>query len=137
MSASFELGVLNDAKLINEKLIVELKIFEYQDKINVEWKHAYIKLINDEGVAVKIQLYNTYNDTITDVLVNKNSFEFTLHVGKKNTMKITGNKKGDRFFVEGVGLWWSAIFNKWIKIEWYLINERTLQPLREIFLINL
>ncbi len=136
ISTSFTMEILNDEKLCNDELVVGLKIFDYRGKIHAEWKHIYIKLLNG-GIAARIQLYTSFNDTISDVLVDENYFQFILHFGKGKTVKIKGTKKIVDYYVEGTGSWWSDLLNKKVKVKWHSIDKDIIPLLREVFLISL
>ena len=119
--ASFQMKVLYDGWPCNDSLLVSLKIYSDQDKTNAKWKHAYNKF-DESGIGVRIQYFTTSNDTMTDLEVCENSFNFTLHYDMKSSLKIVGTEKDGDYHVDGIGLWWDNILKRDVNIKFYSID---------------
>ena len=120
--------VFNDGLPSDDTLFVSLKIYSDQGEIRAKWKHAYYKLFDETGIGVRIQQFSTSNDTITDLELKKDRFEFTLHYDLKSPLKVVGNRIGESYHVEGVGLWWSENSKKNVKIRWCSVDQLNITP---------
>ena len=78
--------------------------------------------VDESGIGVRIQHCTTSNDTITNLKVSKNSFQFTLYYDTKSPLKIIGTEKEGDYHIEGIGLWWDDILKKEVNIKWYSIH---------------
>ena len=120
--ATFQMKVLYDGLPCNDSVLVSLKIYSDQDKIHAKWIHAYSKLFEESGVGVRIQQFTTFNDTITNLEVGKNSFELTLHYDTEAPLKISATEKNGHYHIEGIGFWWDDIFKRKVRVKWYSID---------------
>lgn len=105
IEATFQMKVLYDGVPCEDSVLVSLKIYSDQDTIHAKWKHAYFKLFEKSGVGVRLQHFTTFNDTITDLNVEENSFSFNLHYDVEAPLKMVGTEKNDRYYLEGIGFW--------------------------------
>ncbi len=50
---SFKMEILDDGKLSEAKMLVELRIFDYDgDNIYVDWNHVYIKPVHETKTVI-------------------------------------------------------------------------------------
>ena len=119
ISTTFKMKVLYDGLPSDESLFVSLKIYSSDDKIHAKWVHAYFKLFEETGVGMRIQQFTTFNDSITDLEVDDNSFEFNLHFNQKSPLKIVGTEKNNDYYLEGIGFWWDDTANRKVKVKWH------------------
>jgi len=126
--ATFQMKVFNDGWSCDESLLVSLKIYNYQNQIKAKWTHAYYKLFDESGIGVRIQQFTTSNDTITDLEVGENSFEFNLHYDQETPLKIIGMRISDNYHVEGMGVWWSANLGKMVNVKWFSVDQINIVP---------
>ena len=128
IAATFQMKVFNDGMPSDDTIFVSLKIYSDKDEIRAKWVHAYYKLFDETGMGVRIQQFTTSNDTITNLEVNKNRFEFTLHYDLNATLKVVGTRLSVSYHVEGKGLWWSENVGKIVKVEWCSIDQVNISP---------
>ena len=126
--ATFQMKVFIDGLPSDDTLFVTLKIYSVQGEIRAKWAHAYYKLFDETGIGVRFQQFTTANDTITELEVNENKFAFTLHYDVKSPLKIVGNRIGDSYHVEGVGIWWKENFRKNVKVRWCSVDQLNITP---------
>lgn len=136
----FKIKIIDDGKLSQDKMLVELRIYNHGDKIYVTWDHVYISPQDDlKKVILKAQHYSVQEGTITDVIATQNHFSFKIDVSTSlfagRTVQVVGNKEEGAFkySVEGSALWWSDILNRKIKTEWRSTNRKFILPYKEVF----
>ncbi len=133
---NFKMEIMDDGQLSEDKMIVTLEILGNTYEPYVAWNHVYIKPIHDEKrVVLKAQHFSTVEGSVKDVIVNKNSFSFTIFWGVGRSAQIVGIKKGgqDNYSIEASALWWSEILNKKIKMGWQSTDKKFVLPYKEIF----
>ncbi len=141
--ASFKMEILNDGKLTENKMLVELRIVNVDgdNNISVDWNHVYIDPVHEfKTVILKAQHFSTLVGSINNVIANNNSFSFVIdlsgtHFGTGRTVQVVGNKKvgQDGYDVEATALWWSDIINRKIKTEWRSTDKKFILPYKEVF----
>ena len=119
---TFQMKVLYDGFPCEDSVFVSLKIYSNQNKILATWTHAYCKLFDERGIGVRVQHFTTFNDTITNLKVGENSFEFNLHCETEASLRIVGVGKDDIYHIEGIGFLWDDIFKRKVDIKWYSID---------------
>ena len=119
---TFKMKVLYDGFPCDDSVLVSLKIYSDHDKIHVKWTHAYFKLFEEMGIGVRIQHFTTFNDTITNLEVGENSFEFNLHYDIEAPLKIVGTGENGDYHIEGIGFLWDNIFKRKVKVKWHSID---------------
>jgi hypothetical protein len=124
---TFQMKVLYDGFPCEDSVFVSLKIYSNHDKIHATWTHAYFKLFEESGIGVRVQHFTTFNDTITNLKVGENSFEFNLHYGTEAPLKIVGMEKSDNYHIEGIGFLWDDISKRKVNIKWYSIDTMPYQ----------
>jgi len=76
---SFKLEIIRDGKLSDNKMLVQLEIWELNGTLCVLWSHVYIAPLHDRK---KVFLYprhlSSLEDSITNVRVGPNGFSFRL-----------------------------------------------------------
>lgn len=125
---TFHMKVFNDGLLSDDTLFVSLKIYGDQGKVRAKWIHAYYKLFDETGIGVRIQQFATANDTITDLEVKKDTFQFTLHYDVNSPLKVVGTRIRGSYHVEGIGLWWSEHSEKTVKVTWSSVDQLNIGP---------
>ena len=126
--ATFQMKVFKDGLPSDDTLFVSLMIYSAQGEIRAKWKHAYYKLFDESGIGVRFQQFTTSNDTITELEVNENKFAFTLHYDLKSSLRVVGNRIGESYHVEGVGVWWNENLSKNVKIRWCSVDQLNITP---------
>lgn len=136
----FKMEIIDDGKLSQNKMLVELRIYNYSDKIYVTWDHVYISPQDDlKKVILKAQHYSVQEGTIKDVMATQSHFSFKIDVSTGlfagRTVQVVGNKEEGAFkySVGGSALWWSDILNRKIKTEWRSTNRKFILPYKEVF----
>jgi hypothetical protein len=114
--------VSHDGLPCDDSVLVSLKIYNDHRTIQAKWIHAYSKLFEESGIGVRIQYFTTVNDTITNLEVGKNSFEFNLHYNSESPLKVVGTEKNGHYAIEGIGFWWDDIFKTKVRVKWYSID---------------
>jgi len=141
--ASFKMEILEDGKLTENKMLVELRIVnvEGDNNIYIDWNHVYIDPVHEfKTVILKAQHFSTLEGSIKNVIANNNSFSFVIDLsgtplGAGRTVQVVGNKKlgQDGYSVEATALWWSEIINRKIKTEWRSTDKTFILPYKEVF----
>ncbi len=141
--ASFKMEILEDGKLTENKMLVELRILNIDgdNNIFVDWNHVYIAPVHEfKTVILKAQHFSTSVGLIKNVIANKNSFSFVIDLsgtrfGTGRTVQVVGNKKlgQDGYDIEATALWWSEIINRKIKTEWRSTDKTFILPYKEVF----
>lgn len=138
----FKMEILDDGKLTENKMLVELTIFDYDgDNIYIGWNHVYIDPVHEtKTVVLKAQHFSTLEGSIKNVIANNNSFSFVIDLsgtplGAGRTVQVVGNKKvgQDGYDIEATALWWSDIINRKIKTEWRSTDKTFILPYKEVF----
>ena len=124
---TFKMKVLYDGLPCDDSALVSLKIYSDHDKIHAKWIHTYFRLFEESGIGVRIQHFTTFNDTITNLEVGENSFEFNLHYDIEAPLKIVGTRRNGDYHIEGIGFWWDDIFKRKVNIKWYSIDTMPYQ----------
>jgi len=133
---NFKMEIMDDGQLSEDKMIVTLEILGSIYEPYVAWNHVYIKPIHDEKrVVLKAQHFSTVEGSIKDILVNKNSFSFTIFWGAGRAAQVVGSKREgqDNYSIEASALWWSDILNRKIKMEWRSTDKKFVLPYKEVF----
>jgi hypothetical protein len=144
---TFKMDVYNDGKLTDEKKSVYLSIFnalDGSDKICVFWKGVNILPNHSlKKIILCSEQYSTYDGSIKNVIVTKNSFSFVIdtlpYLGE--TIQVVG-QKGDeagKFDVKATALWSELVpdynvgkvLHKILKIEWQL-TDKIILPYTEV-----
>ena len=141
--ASFKMEILNDGKLTENKMLVELRIVNVDgdNNISVVWNHVYIDPVHEfKTVILKAQHFSTLEGSIKNVIANNNSFSFVIDLsatplGAGRTVQVIGNKRlgQDGYDIEATALWWSDIINRKIKTEWRSTDKTFILPYKEVF----
>ena len=141
--ASFKMEILEDGKLIENKMLVELRIVNVDgdNNISVVWNHVYIDPVHEfKTVILKAQHFSTLTGSIMNVIANNNSFSFVIDLsgtplGTGRTVQVVGNKRlgQDEYDIEATALWWSDIINRKIKTEWRSTDKTFILPYKEVF----
>jgi hypothetical protein len=139
----FKMEILNDGKLTENKMLVELRIVNVDgdDNISVDWNHVYINPFHEtKTVILKAQHFSTLAGSINNVIVNNNNFSFVIGFtgtpfGAGRTVQVVGNKRlgQDGYDIEATALWWSDIINRKIKTEWRSTDKKFVLPYKEVF----
>jgi hypothetical protein len=114
--------VLYDGLPSDDSVLVSLKIYSDHDKIHAKWIHAYFRLFEESGIGARVQQFTTFNDTITNLEVGENAFEFNLQYDIEVSLKIVGTGKNGNYHIEGIGFWWDDIFKRKVNVKWYSID---------------
>ena len=117
--------MLDDGQLMEDKMLVDLSIFDHAGKVHVTWSHVFIRPLHEsKTVVLKAQHFSTLEGSIKNVIADNKSFSFTIDMsgeplGAGRTVQVVGSrKKTFGYDVEGTGLWWSPILNKKLTITW-------------------
>ncbi len=138
----FKMEILDDGKLTENKMLVDLTIFDYDgDNIYVDWNHVYIDPVHKtKTVILKDQHFSTLEGSIKNVIANNDSFSFVIdlsgtYLGTGRTVQVVGNKSlGQvKYDIEATALWWSDIINRKIKTEWRSTDKTFILPYNEVF----
>lgn len=137
----FHMDILDDGRLTDNKIQVELRIISDGSKIYADWNHVYIDPVHEtKTVILKAQHFSTLEGSISNITVNKRSFSFTIDfsltpLGSGRTVQVVGSKKNkqDGYDVEATALWWSEILNKKIRTEWRSTDKKIILPYKEVF----
>lgn len=137
----FHMDILNDGKLTENKILVELRILSDGSKVYADWNHVYIDPVHEtKTVILKAQHFSTLEGSIKNVIINKESFSFTIDLsltplGTGRTVQVVGNKKNKQngYDVEATALWWSEILKRKLKTEWRSTDNKIILPYKEIY----
>lgn len=141
---SFKMEILNEGKLTENKMLVDLRIvnIDGDNNISVVWKHVYINPVHEtKRVILKAQHFSTVSGSIYNVIVNNNNFSFVIDLsgtsfGTGRTVQVVGNKRSGlitEYDIEATALWWSDILKKKIKTEWRSTDKKIVLPYKEVF----
>lgn len=133
---NFKMEIIDDGQMSENRMIVTLGILGNIHEPYVRWNHVYIKPIHEEKrVLLKAQHFSTVDGSIKDVIVNKNSFSFTIFWGERRIAQVVGSKKRDQdnYSIEASALWWSEILKRKIKMAWRSTDKKFTLPYKEVF----
>lgn len=139
--ADLRMEIRNDGQLTEQKMLIDLDIFDYAGKIYVIWNDVFIQPYHEsKSVILKPEHLSTLEGSIKNVIANNDRFSFTIDLsgeflGAGRTMQVVGSKRkiGLGYDVEATGLWWSDILNKKLKIEWRSTDKKFMLPYIEVF----
>jgi len=142
--ASFKMEILNDGKLTENKMLVELRIVNVDgdNNISVVWNHVYTDPVHElKTVILKAQHFGTLEGSIYNVIANNNNFSFVIDLsgtplGDGRTVQVVGNKRSGliaEYDIEATALWWSDILKRKIKTEWRSTDKTFKLPYKEVF----
>lgn len=137
----FNMEIIEDGKLSDSKMIVDLKIYDYNSNIHVIWDDVFIRPYHDlKRVCLKAEHNSTQDGSIKDVRLSKNSFSFKIDfsgtfLGAGRTVQVVGKREegANEYSVQSVGLWWSDILSEKIKTEWRTTDKKIVLPYQEVF----
>jgi len=137
----FKMEILDDGKLTENKMLVELRMFSNGSNIYADWNHVYIAPVHEtKTVILKAQHFSTLEGSIKNVIVNENSFSFVIDLsltplGAGRTVQVVGIKKEGQndYNVEGTALWWSEILKRKLKTQWRTTDKKFVLPYKEVF----
>ena len=141
--ASFKIEILEDGKLTENKMVVELIILNVDgdNNVSVDWNHVCIDPVHEfKAVVLKAQHFSTLEGSIKNIIANNNSFSFVIDLsstplGTGRTVQVVGNKRlgQDGYDIEATALWWSDIINRKIKTEWRSTDKTFILPYKKVF----
>lgn len=139
--AQMRMEILNDGQPTENRMLVDLDIFDHTGKVHVIWNHVYIDPVHEaKTVILKAQHFSTLEGSIKNVTTYNDGFSFTIDLsaeflGTGRTVQVVGSKKetGMGYDVEASGLWWSEILNKKLKTEWRSTDKKFILPYKEVF----
>ena len=137
----FKMEILDDGKLTDNKMLVELRMFSDGSDIYADWNHVYIDPVDEtKTVILKAQHFSTLEGSIKNVIAKKNNFSFVIDLsltplGSGRTVQVVGIKQEGQndYNVEGTALWWSEILQKKLKTQWRSTDKKFVLPYKEVF----
>ena len=96
----FKVEILDDEKLIDDKMLVDLTIIEQDNGgFYVEWNEVYINPVHErKAVVLQPVHHSTLDGSIRNVIVTGSGFSFVIDLSKQfmgegRTLQIVGTKK--------------------------------------------
>lgn len=139
--ANFHMDILDDGKLTENKILVQLRILGDGTKVYADWNHVYIDPVHEtKTVILKAQHFSTLEGSIKNVLIRKEGFSFVIDLsltplGRGRTVQVVGSKKNGQgeYDVEATALWWSEVLKRKLKTEWRTTDKKVVLPYKEVF----
>ena len=123
-----KLQILEDEKPTEKYILGTLLITVVKGKVDIYWDNVLVSpLHSQKKVLLKSEHSYSKYDIFEDVIINKDSFSFTMVIGSHaNRMRIAGHKnEGDLFHsVKGDGMF-KGIYpgDKPVKVEWKQVKK--------------